>query len=615
MADSFPDWRVELALADPPGTATPTWTDVSADVALVEINRGRDRELERFRAGTAQVTLIDQARAYDPVVVPTLRPMRQLRVFATFDAVTYQLFRGFIDSIEHAYEGPREGRAMATIFATDGFKALAAINLPSSAYALEVAGDGPRAWFRLGDAQGSTVYDSVAAIPGTVTNGSLGQPGLIARDDNTAAVFTSTGGVVVTDSRAFVTGSVTQFTFEAVIATTAATTQVILQQDGSDSAQFRLRMLGTGILEFQVSDAGLAYTAETESTGAVNDGQVHHVAASFSTATGLRVWVDGVDVSSVVLTDTGTPVVVATSLTLGNDKSLVVNGWTGTLDEVAVYPWELSVTEISAHAAQVRTPWNGDTPGARLDRLLDYAGWSTGLRTLDAGTSVLQSAELDGALVLDQAQLAAGSDFGALFIAVDGKVRFIGRQALFQKTSQATFGDDPGTPAELGYRSMEPDYTDALIRNDVTVSRVEGVAQRVQDASSITDYLRHTFTLDGLAYNSDTLSRSAAEFLVAEYKDPRRRISSLEILPRGDPTDLFPQVLGRELTDVVTVVDRPAGGGAANTQVSTIEGITHRIGPLAWETEWRLTPAFGSAGVGSVGTWDVSLWDQARWGF
>lgn len=625
-AGAMPDVSVEIAFASNPGDTTPAWVDVSTDEMLVEITRGRNQELDQYQAGQCTVTLLDTARKYDPSNAaspysPNLKPMKRLRVRATYAGVTYPLFSGFIDSFDHEYAGPPSGMATATIRATDGFKVLEAIQLLNSAYATEITTSAPIAWWRLGDAQGTTARDTIAGISGTAVGATFGQSGLVSRDSDTAVTFTTTGGITVTDSRALLTGSVTAFSFEAVIQTAQAGTEVIMQQDGSDSAQFRLRMLGTGILEFQVSDAGLVYTAETESTGAVNDGSTHHVVATFSTTNGLRVYVDGVNVSNLVVTDTGTPVLVATQLTIGNDKALVVNGWEDTLDEVAVYNRELTAAEVAAHAGAVSTPWNGDTPAARLGRILDFAAWPANLREIDTGTSVLQSAEL-AMSVLEHAQKVAASDFGALFMAADGRVRFIGREQLFKTVNLATFGDDPTDATELGYRAIRPEFTDQLIRNDVTVSRNEGVAQRVEDATSITSFLRHSFVLDGLIHNSDTLSRSAAEFIVSEYKDPRRRISGLDTSPRGVPNqpgsrpeDLFPIVLAAELANELTVIDRPPGGGALNSQDSAIEGITHRIAPLGWETSWRLAPVFGSAGIGAVGIWDLSLWDQARWGF
>lgn len=170
--------------------------------------------------------------------------------------------------------------------------------------------------------------------------------------------------------------------------------------------------------------------------------------------------------------------------------------------------------------------------------------------------------------------------------------------------------------SELRYVSLRPELSDQLIRNDVTISRLEGVAQNVKDQASIATYLRHSYTLDGLLHDNDTLSRSAAEFIVSENKDPARRISNMVVAPLYDPTNLFPQVLGRELQEQITVIDRPPGGGDPNTQDTSIEGISHTVTPMWWETSWNLAPAFGSQGTPApVGQWDETAWDECRWGF
>lgn len=596
MAD--PVLTFEVALASAPGDPAPTWTDLSVYLRSATTRRGRSRDLERYSAGEAEFVLGNEDRRFDPAYAAgpyygNVVPMKRVRLTAVYSAVTYPIFDGYVDSWEQVYQHPQE--ALVVVKCTDAFKVLAATELPSSAYVIEVTATAPVAWWRLGDAQGSIVRDAIAAIPGTAVGATFGQQGLVARDADTAVTFTSTGGISVTDSRPQIVGSVTAFTYEAVIKTTAAGTQVIIQQDGTDSCQLRLRMLGTGILEFQVTDAGSAYTAETESTGAVNDGSVHHVVASFSLANGLRVWVDGANVSNIVLTDTGTPVLTASRITLGNDKALVVNGWTGTLDEVAIYDRELSAAEIAAHAAQVSTPWNNDSPGARAARILDYIAWPAGLRDLDTGKSVLQSATL-ATTALEHLQKVAESEFGALFISRDGKVTLVERDALVNQASQAAFGDvDP----EWEYTALDFDYSDADIRNDVIVSRSEGTAQRVQDTASIAAYLRHSFTLDGLLYDSDELSRSAAEFFVGLSKDPRLRVTQLRLDPvDGSNAALFAEALKRELAEWVTVRRRPQNLGAAIDQVCELEGIDHVLGPRLWVTTFRLAPARAPAGGG-----------------
>lgn len=509
-------------------------------------------------------------------------PMKRVRFIA--DGQTQ--FDGYVDSWNLNYDNPND--AFVDLQATDAFKVLAAADLKSSAYTQDVSGDAPQFWFRLGEPVGSTtVFDSMQALEGTVVGtATFGQTGLAGDDDTAVTMANANSGIRVTDSRAFLLGS--SFTVEALIRTSEAATEVIWQQDGSSSCQIRLRMLASGLLEFQLTDTGSAYTAETESTGSVNDGATHHVAITFSTTNGLRVFVDGANVSNVVLTDTGTPVLTAFQTTLANDKSFLVNGWNGTLDEVAGYSRELSDAEIAAHASAALTPWEGDTSGERVERVLDEIGWRDDLRNIDAGESTLQAATL-GVSVLSHLQQVAESEFGELFATRDGLIRFVQRSGLINLDNAATFGD---SGSDLRYAEIAFDYSDQLIRNDVTVHRVDGVAQNVRDEGSIDAFLTQSYTRDQLLHDSDVLSRNAAEFIVSEYREPLLRVTQITLLPQHTSGGIFPAILSRDLGDYVTVKFTPPGGGAQITQESRIEGISHKVTRKFWETKWQLSAAY-----------------------
>jgi hypothetical protein len=78
---------------------------VVADVVAFSVIRGRSDDLGQLMAGTAEVVLRDQSGTYNPVntgsaLSPNVKPMRPIRVQATYDGTTYGLFYGFILSIE-----------------------------------------------------------------------------------------------------------------------------------------------------------------------------------------------------------------------------------------------------------------------------------------------------------------------------------------------------------------------------------------------------------------------------------------------------------------------------------------------------------------------------------
>lgn len=601
MPDTFPAVVVEAAWAYTPNQASPVWVELPG-WRSIDISRGRQAELGTFSPGTLTVVCSDRDRQLDPTNVAAthagnLLPMRRIRVVATFDAVVYPLFYGYIDSFDHAYAGPPHGDVTATITATDGFKVLEAAILPSSVYAQEVAVDSPSHWWRLGEAAGTTLaFDAIGTAHAVVYGAPIfGTDGMVVHEADTAVRFDAVGQGLVVPAGTFPTGT-GPFTIEVIARFPAHSVTRVVWESQYSASTLSLTM------DAALTDLDGSVMGTAVSTNGANfeDDAPHHVAIVRDGTNRLYIYVDGVDRTN------GTPSsaasIVDAPITIGNVQTFG-NTPNHTIDELAVYPTALSAARIAAHAAARATAWDNDTPGGRAARILDAVGWPAALRDLDTGTSTLQSADLD-ATALDHLQKIADSDFGALFMAADGDVTFVGRDSLWNRPSEGIFGDDPADVTELGYRSIRPEYTDALIRNDVTVSRSEGIAQRVEDATSIGQFTRHSYTVDGLLHDDDLLSRHAAEFLVAEFKDPRRRISEMTIAPQGatgvagaTPTLLFPQVLGRELLDSVTVIDRPAGG-TANEQDSSIEGIAHSILPKWWETRWNLTPEFGSGGVG-----------------
>jgi hypothetical protein len=74
------------------------------------------------------------------------------------------------------------------------------------------------------------------------------------------------------------------------------------------------------------------------------------------------------------------------------------------------------------------------------------------------------------------------------------------------------------------------------------------------------------------------------------------RFDSITIEPLED-VNLWVQVLTREISDRITVIRRPSGGGPAIQQDCHIERVTHEWDAEtgAWQTTWMLSPASQSS--------------------
>jgi len=243
--------------------------------------------------------------------------------------------------------------------------------------------------------------------------------------------------------------------------------------------------------------------------------------------------------------------------------------------------------------AEVGAIGNGDTVSDRLNRILDTLGWSQVSRAInDTDTTVLQDTTY-GTDALSELQLAADSGLGELYIDGAGRIfyRGLGSSLIEARSahSQATFGDGGGD--ELPYTNVEISYDDAQLVNDATISRANGTPQNAFDSSSIQRYLRHTFERTDLQMQSDTIALTFAQWLVAQRKEPELRFDALTIFPLSDDTLLFPQALGREIGDRITVLRRPPGGGTVISRDEYIRGIAHDFTPGSWVTTWTLQSA------------------------
>lgn len=593
------------------------WTAVSGDVVAITTRRGRNRELGAYETGSMTITLRNEDRDYDPDYAAgpyygKLRPNRRVRFRATYNAVTYPVFVGYVDRITQRPDGPNALAAVVDL--SDRFKILNRAELPPSVYAAEVATDEPTYWFRLGDPAGSAVaLDSVQAYKADLaagTTGDFGAEGLISRDDDSA--FETTGATdVIEAGKALVTG--TTWTIEMVLRS-SDTTQMgasLFSLRTTDGSYLSLRQ-HDGFPSVRVSTGTSTVTNATfgealANPAPINNGSTHHVALRNSAGT-MSLWVDGALVSTGA--DASPPYAGELGRTNLVGSEFV---WLGIHDEIAFYDVALDAARIAAHADAVHNPWDGDLPGERLERVLALAGVDPADYDVGAGTTELQGSSLGGTL-LGYAQRVEQTDLGAFFVAADGTIRFVGREELAQGdylVPVADLADDP--PAgDVPYRDVAFEVDEADVYTRATVSRDGSAAFTYTDTAAFTEFGPIDYTAEGLFHGEDSYSRYYAEWIVNTHRTPASRISGLRLSPSGAPTLMFPALLGLELTDRVTLTRRPPVG-AAITGDFRVESIAHQVG-TTWETTLELSPFDLGEDNQPVFIWDETTWDNHVWG-
>lgn len=598
---------------------TPAWVDITPDVKSWNVARGRGRELERFQPGRATIILNNLSRDYDSQNADGpwfgfLRPMRRIRIRETFDGVTHPTFDGYVDGWNLDY--PLGGKnATATVIATDAQKSLAHAEL-LSVYEYEVRADEPVAWWRLGNpADESTGADWAGTRNLTYVDSPKAGEALVSRDPNQSTFFDhpDEGSGNVAEAAVSTPISAYPFTIEAVFRSDKQTDtlhRTILEiagnNDGGGHANRLIDLFISdnvdgveGEFSIVISDDQFATGSFFGSSGVrVDDKRIHHVVVSFWASNDVELWIDGVftglggvSKASVAL-PTGT-VQVALGNVAANYPSAGEFGLDGSLQDVAIYDAILPDARIAVHADAALHAWQGDLPGERLNRVLDVIEWPADLRSIDAGTTTFQSAETAAKPAVEHAHKTAETEYGLFFATRDGLVRLVDRAAVFARTSQATFGDDPSN-GEIGYREIKFDDGDQTIRNRATISRLTGAAKKSVAPSSVTEFGPSDYTLEGLLHDSDSFSQDYADAITAEYSVPRRRVTSLTLGPAAPEAAavLYPQMLGRELGDVVTVLHRPPGGGDPFEQECVIDAISHSGSPggAGRMTTWSLSP-------------------------
>lgn len=605
--------------------AEPVWVDISRDVRSWSTTRGRNRELERHQPGRATVVLDNRDRDYDSEHTAgpwfgNLRPMRRMRIRETFRETTYPVFDGYVDSWTLDY--PATGKdATATLQATDGFKVLTRTELPRSVYVVEVEDDNPLVWWRLdemtADTEARNTGSSLTAHTGTIQDGATAGQGSIVVNDpggslksvpHPSAVGLHSGSVIAPTTLQLKDHPswAVELWFRPESSITASSGLKILWDnfvdDGTVTASARLYALGVEGAQptFVLVNTTPAVVGVEHST-LFEAGNTYHVVCKRGPGTALTIYINGV-ASTTIATDAGavantlTGALYAGTATFGAldvDPGFVAPQ--GLVSHVAVYTAAQAVdplpdARITAHYEAGTAPWQNDLPGARATRVLDEADWPTSLRVLDTGVTTLQSAAL-GVTALEHLQKIGETEFGLLFMDRAGNVRFVERPNYFAPPGPfETFGEGAG---EIGYREVVFEDGDTVIRNQATISRLNGVAQTVADAASVEEFGRFQYTLDGLLHRTDARSRDYAQTIVAEYGQPRRRVTSLRLGPADASSDINVAMLGRELGDAITVSLVPPGGGDPFEQICVIEGINRSGSPKILTATWMLSPRLG----------------------
>lgn len=594
--DDYPELVVEWLPTAGPFAADGEWCDITAYVTGGSCTSGRQYELERFQAGSCDLTLTASSRLFDPdyaagPFAPHLVPMRQLRVSAVWGSVRYPVWRGHISDWGSTTVGA-DNQFVTQVRASDALALCESMRLPGSWWEVAVTKTRPDYRYKLDEETGTTAYDSgltatvrIADYVGSPTLGSTqvipysgGQRGVTLNGTSQYVELRGDGLDVSANAGA-------SFACWFVADEVPSATAYLLASGGFSLAYIGITTSGY----ITVSGYG-SFTGSTN----LCDGSPHYVVVTRTDSVGTTtVYIDGASVG----TNTNLPSEGPNKLVgAGSATDGFSNFFTGTISDVCAWDRCLTSTEVTALYAAGASAHSGDDTGAHLARILNYRGWPTTLRNIETGASTIGAYELPATLA-EAITRVGDTEAGQTYVDTQGRIAHRNRHNLWldtrSRTSQATFGD-AHSAATLKYvaEGFQLVRDQQRIRNPVSATRSGGVTFTAQDLTLIEEKYGDRAWSAPVAYDSaDNVMADRSAYFLSRYKDLTSRVAAFQIVPRLNPSGLWPKALGLAIGDRITVNRTPLGDGAEISLEQIIEGVTHTFSPMNWTTTYRCSPA------------------------
>jgi hypothetical protein len=257
---------------------------------------------------------------------------------------------------------------------------------------------------------------------------------------------------------------------------------------------------------------------------------------------------------------------------------------------------------------------------SQISWALDQVGIPLEHRNLSEGIIFMGPANTKDVGALEFIRLVTATEGGDFYVdhRDEGKLRFTNRYHRFTEeqstSSQYNFSDDPNLSFNQAIRverdglEIAPNGIDGLI-NQVTATWAGGEVI-VEDASSVVQFGPRPRQLDTAATEPNQ-ARSAAEWVLARYSQPRFRVLKLPINPGAARTGFFAG-LHTMIHDRISYRSHPQATGRVIGRDYFIDGVEHSVERgLDWQTSYRLAPA----DTFTPWMWGISAWDtETYWG-
>jgi hypothetical protein len=233
--------------------------DISNVVDSINTKRGRNAQADQFQTGTLSLRIVDQNGDFNPMNISgpfyqLLTPMRKVQITATYGAVTYPVFSGFITSYSTSTPQSSVGDVVYTTI-----QAVDAQRLAQNAQISTVAGTSA------GQLSGARINNLLDAIswPATMRDIDVGLTTVQADPGTARTALQACQTIETTEFGAFYVDASGSFVFQdrSVTSSSVAATPVVFNDNGTAIDYFNATWVTNDTLvynEANITATGLA---------------------------------------------------------------------------------------------------------------------------------------------------------------------------------------------------------------------------------------------------------------------------------------------------------------------------------------------------------------------
>lgn len=298
-------------------------------------------------------------------------------------------------------------------------------------------------------------------------------------------------------------------------------------------------------------------------------------------------------------TGLGHPIITQIAPVLGQSRDYYTDHTSGEaeFDEVSI--WQNTFVpdaDLLNLWTRARRLYPAEQSGARINRILDLAGWPSSLRDIDTGSSTMDAVQqaFSKANPLQYIQGVELSESGWWFMSKDGNAKWVARHTLMNTRHEDVVAVWGQPPAELAYEDVKVVYDDAIIINETEYAMENGGRTIIQqDDASIADFFIRSDSQTALLLTTDAEVTALGGWVLDHFKDQHQRLTNVQLNPITVDTWIL-EVMLAEIGDRFTVRTRQPGGavGSYIDYDVRLVGIDHAVKRGKLTVKWDTTTSW-----------------------